>query len=95
MINIASIHKDLPHTKSKYIANSLGKCVYVVWWLVSNKAQKYTVAPYSFAANLKTGPVIYSKGYLGLDRYDSEHSRTEQHAGCILRRILVWLMDPF
>lgn len=52
-------------------------------------------APYSFAANLKTGPMIYSKGYLGLDTYDSEQSRTEQHAGCILERILVWLMDPF
>lgn len=49
----------------------------------------------AFAANLKTGPVISTKGYLGLDRYDSEASRTEQHAGCILKRILVWLMDPF
>lgn len=53
------------------------------------------IAPYGFAANLKTGPVIYTKGYLGSERYDSVQSRTEQHAGCILKRILVWLMDPF
>lgn len=26
IINIACIHKDLNHTKSKYIVNSLGKC---------------------------------------------------------------------
>lgn len=25
IINIASIHEDLPHTKSKYMVNSLGK----------------------------------------------------------------------
>lgn len=27
IINIACIHKDLPHTKSKYILNGFGKCV--------------------------------------------------------------------
>lgn len=27
VINIDCIHKDLPHTKSKYIVNSLGKSV--------------------------------------------------------------------
>lgn len=84
---IASIHKVLPHTH-KYIANNLG---YSGWC----QTRYRNTSPYSFAANLKTGPVIYRKGYLGLDRYDSEQSRTEQHSGCILRRILVWLMDPF
>lgn len=58
-------------------------------------ARHRIIAPHSFAANSKTCPMIYTKGYLGLDRYDSEQSRTEQHAGCILKRILVWLMDPF
>lgn len=49
---------------------------------------------YIFAENMKTDPMIYSKGYLGLDRYNSEQSKTEQRAGCILLRIAVWLMDP-
>lgn len=41
-----------------------------------------------------TGFVIYTKGHLWLDKYDSKQNRREQCTGCILERILVWLMDP-
>lgn len=43
---------------------------------------------------MKIDPVTHTKGYLGLDRYTSEQSRSEEQAGCILLRIAVVLMDP-
>lgn len=84
IIYIACIHKKkLPHIK---------RCEWYSGWCPTRQR---IIAPYRFAANLKTGPVIYTKGYLGLDRYVCVQSRTEQHTGFILKRILVWLMDPF
>lgn len=85
------IHIDLPHTNR--LVNGFEK--HVIGVVLDGRQSRTIVASFSFAANLKTGRVIHSKGYLGLDECDSDQSRTEQHTGCILVGLIVWLMDPF